>query len=96
MSPVFKIGDTIKVTSRIRLDDGSYLDFTGKTLRSVFKNESNEFLGTTTLLDRFTAQTIFQTSSYPKGKYQTDLRATDGSESFATPTVIVILGGRIS
>lgn len=96
MNPYFKVGDTIKVLSRIRLDDGTYLNFTGKTLRSVFKNNSNEFVGVTSLIDEFTVQSVFQTSSYPKGKYSTDLRATDGTDSFATNTVIVTLGDRIS
>lgn len=96
MNPHFKVGDTIRVLSRIRLDDGSYLSFTGKTLRSVFKNQNNEFVGVVTLIDEFTAQAIFQTSTYPKGKYSTDLRATDGTDSFATNTVIVTLGDRVS
>jgi len=96
MNPAFKIGDTIRVLSRIRLDDGTYLDLTGKTLRSVFKNDANEFVGTVTLLDQFTAQAIFQTSTYHKGKYITDLRVTDGSDSFASNSVIVTLGDRVS
>lgn len=96
MNPMFKIGDTIRVLSRIRLDDGTYLDFTGKTLRSVFKNENSEFVGVVSLIDQFTAQAIFQTSSYPKGKYSTDLRVTDGVNSFATNSVIVTLGDKVS
>ncbi len=96
MNPHFKVGDTIRVLSRIRLDNGSYLSFTGKTLRSVFKNDANEFVGVVTLIDEFTVQTIFQTSTYQKGKYSTDLRVTDGLDSFATNTVIVNLGDRVS
>lgn len=96
MNPIFKVGDTIKVISRIRLDDGTYLNFTGKTLRSVFKNKSNEFEANITLLDSHTVQAIFQTAEYPKGKYSTDLRATEGPESFATPTVVVTLGEMVS
>ena len=96
MNPVFKIGDTIRVLSRIRLSNGSYLSFTGKTLRSVLKNDTSEIVGTTTLVDEFTAQTIFQTSSASVSRYSTDLRVTDGSESFATPTVVISLGAKIS
>lgn len=96
MNPIFKIGDTIRVLSRIRLSNGTYLSFTGKTLRSVLKNDTSEIVGTTTLVDEFTAQTLFQTSSLSIGKYSTDLRVTDGSESFATPTVVVSLGAKIS
>jgi len=96
MNPYFKVGDTVRVISRIRLDDGTYLSFTGKTLRSVFKNDLNEFLGTVALIDEFTAQAVFQTSTYPKGKYSTDLRVTDGTNSFATNTVIITLGDKIS
>jgi hypothetical protein len=96
MNPHFKVGDTVKVLSRIRLDDGTYLSFTGKTLRSVFKNDANEFVGVVTLVDEFTAQAIFQTSTYPKGKYSTDLRVTDGTNSFATNTVVVTIGDRVS
>ena len=97
MNPYFKIGDTIKVLSRIRLDDnGAYLDLTGKTLRSVFKSDAAEFVGTVTLVDQFTAQAIFQTSTYQKGKYVTDLRVTDGPNSFASNSVVVTLGDRVS
>ena len=96
MNPIFKVGDTIKVLSRIRLDDGTYLSLTGKTLRSVFKNQNSEFVGVVTLIDEFTAQAIFQTATYPKGKYSTDLRVTDGANSFSTNSVIVTLGDRVS
>ena len=96
MNPIFKIGDTIRVLSRIRLDDGTYLDLTGKTLRSVFKGATQEFLGTTSLIDAFTAQAVFQTTNFPKGKYSTDLRVTDGIDSFASPTVVVTLAEKIS
>lgn len=96
MNPIFKVGDTIKVISKIRLDDDTYLNLNGRTLRSVFKNDNNEFTGTTTLLDDFTAQAVFQTATYPAGKYATDLRVTDSPDSFASPTVVVTLGSKVS
>lgn len=95
-SPIFKIGDTIKVVSRLKEDDGTPVDLTTKTILSVLKRGDVEITGVNQLTDDFTLLTIFSTTGILIGKYQTDIRFTEGSESFSTPTVVVDIQPRIS
>jgi len=94
----FKVGDTIKVVSRLYEDDGVSFDISDLTVRSVLKLESVEIVGVTTLIDDFTLQTVFDTTSATRGQYQTDVRFTNPStgQSFSTPTQVVDLQARIS
>lgn len=97
-SPSFKIGDTIKVVSRL-YDGDTPVDISTKTIRSVLKRLDVEIVGVVQLLDNFTSLTLFSTSTITEaqiGKYQTDIRFTENGESFATPTVIVDIGVKIS
>jgi hypothetical protein len=97
VSPIFKIGDTIKVVSRLKEDDGTPIDISGKTIRSVLKRAEDEIVGVNQLTDEFTLVTIFTlVDGISVGRYQNDVRFTEGSESFATPTVVVEIGSRIS
>jgi len=94
--PSFKIGDTIKVITRLQEDDGTPVDISSKTIRSVLKRGTQEILGTNQLLSNFILMTLFSTDAAVPGKYQTDVRFTNGAESFATSTVVVEIGERIS
>ena len=96
MTPDFKIGDTIKVVTRLIDDAGNAVDVSSKILRSVLKSGSTEIVGVTQLLDQFTVEAIFDTTGAPAGRYQTDVRYDDGVESFSTPTVIINLGAKVS
>jgi len=95
-SPIFKIGDTIKVVSRLFEDDGTPFPINTKVIRSVLKKGAEEIVGVNQLVDNFTVTTIFQTNAASTGRYQTDIRFTEGTESFSTPVVVVDLGPRIS
>lgn len=95
-NPVFKVGDTIKVVSILKEDDGTPINISTKTVRSVLKKGLVEIVGTVSLLDNFTVQSIFQTTTAEAGRYQTDIRFTEGTESFSTPIVMVELVEKVS
>lgn len=94
--PIFKVGDTIKVVTRLKEDDGTPVDISTKTILSVLKRGEVEIPGVKQLTDDFTLVTVFNTNGASVGKYQTDVRFTEGTESFATPTVVVDIQPRIS
>lgn len=94
--PIFKVGDTIKVVSRLYEDNGTSVDISAKTILSVLKRGEVEIVGINQLTDDFTLLTIFNTTGIAVGKYQTDIRFSKGSESFSTPTVVVDIQPRIS
>lgn len=96
MQPAYKIGDTIKVVSRLYEDDGTAFDISTKTVRSVLKKDLEEIVGVNQMIDAFTVVTTFSTATATVGKYQTDVRFTEGSESFSTPIVVVDIGARVS
>jgi hypothetical protein len=95
-SPIFKIGDTIKIVSRLRKEDGTYLDISQKTIRSVLKRNEVEAVGVVQLLDATTIRTVFDTSEMLSGKYQTDIRLTESDDSFSTPTIVIDLQPKVS
>jgi hypothetical protein len=95
-TPIFKIGDTIKVVSRLKEDDGTPINISTKTIRSVLKRGEVEIVGTVSLLDNFTVQSLFDTTAAEAGKHQTDIRFTEGTESFATPTVVIEIVEKVS
>lgn len=99
MTEQFKIGDTIKIVSRLYENDGTGIDISSKTIRSVLKNQLLEIVGVTQLLDNFTLMTVFSTASITeatKGKFQTDIRFTENGESFSTPTNVIEITTRVS
>jgi hypothetical protein len=94
--PIFKVGDTIKVVTRLKEDNGTPIGISTKTILSVLKRGEVEISGVSQLTDNFTLVTVFNTTGVAVGKYQTDVRFTEGTESFATPTVVVQIDPRIS
>jgi hypothetical protein len=96
MQRTFKIGDTIKIRDRLFDDDGNAIDISGYTIRSIFKKSTTELVGTIQRPDDFTVISVFDTTDYEVGNYQTDIRFTIGDESYSSPTQLVILEEGIS
>ena len=95
-TPIFKIGDTIKVVSRLFEDDGTPIALNTKTIRSVMKKGTQEIVGSNQLPNNFTLINIFQTTEMTPGKYQSDVRFTESGESFSTPAVVIEIIERVS
>jgi len=95
---IFKIGDTIKVVSRLYDDSGIALNISNKTIRSVLKPtiSQTEIVGVVTKLDDFTVLTVFDTSTCSVEKYRTDIRFSENGESFSTPVIIFDIVERVS
>ena len=96
MQNVFKISDTIKIVSRLFDDNDVPFDISSFNVRSVLKNGPFEITGVIQRPDNFTVISIFNTSSATRGKYQTDIRFSNLSESFSTPIIVVELVDRVS
>lgn len=95
---IFKIGDTIKVVSRLYDDSGIALNISNKIIRSVLKPtiSQTEIVGVVTKLDDFTVLTVFDTSTCSVEKYRTDIRFSENGESFSTPVIIFDIVERVS
>jgi hypothetical protein len=95
--PSYKIGDTVKVVTKLFEDDDTPINISGMTVRSVLKKNLQEIIGENTKPDNFTVVTIFQlTPDISVGDFETDVRFSRSGESFATPTVTVEVGKRVS
>lgn len=95
MSNLFKIGDTIKIVSRL-YDEGIAIDVSTKTVRSVLKFNNLEIVGVISRLDNYTVMSVFSTSGATPGKYKSDIRFSENGESFSTPTLVIQIDTQVS